>query len=65
MNCSNSCYVVAFILLDRLQVSHPSLTINSKNVFKLVVTAILISVKTYDDEFYKQSFYARVAGLKV
>lgn len=65
MNCSNSCFIFALILLDRLQTVNPIFVLNPKNVHKLLMTAILISVKCCDDEYYKQSYYAKVAGLKL
>ena len=65
MNCSPASYVLALALLDRLQAVNHAYILNYQNVHKLLMTAILISVKTNDDIFYKQSYYAKVAGLKL
>ena len=65
MNCSPANYVLALVFLDRIQAANPAYILNQKNVHRLLMTAMLISVKTNDDIFYKQSYYAKVAGLEV
>ena len=64
MHCSGSCYVIALILLDRLKTANPIYTLTSRNIHKLVFTAILIASKTVDDLSFSQEYYAKVAGLK-
>ena len=48
-NCSPSCYVVAYVYLDRFVKNQPFLPINSFNVHRLLVTSVLISIKFMDD----------------
>ncbi|KAI9162180.1 hypothetical protein LWI28_024614 [Acer negundo] len=48
-NCSSSCYVVAYVYLDRFAHRQPSLPINSFNVHRLLITSVLVSAKFMDD----------------
>nr|QYW07145.1 cyclin U4-2 [Dimocarpus longan] len=62
-NCSPSCYVVAYVYLDRFTQRQPSLPINSFNVHRLLITSVLVSAKFMDDLYYNNSFYAKVGGI--
>ncbi|KAI3808922.1 hypothetical protein L1987_24885 [Smallanthus sonchifolius] len=48
-NCSPSCYVMAYVYLDRFVKKQPFLPINSYNVHRLLVTSVLVSIKFMDD----------------
>jgi hypothetical protein len=48
-NCSPSCFVVAYVYLDRFAQRQPSLPINSLNVHRLLITSVLVSAKFMDD----------------
>lgn len=48
-NCSPSCYVVAYVYLDRFAQRQPSLPINSFNVHRLLITSVLVAAKFMDD----------------
>ncbi|KAK8948149.1 Cyclin-U4-1 [Platanthera guangdongensis] len=63
--CSPSSYVVAFIYLDRFFNRHPSVLLNSFNVHRLVVTAILTAVKFSDEYNDTNAYYAKVAEISV
>ncbi|KAL7230411.1 hypothetical protein ACSBR2_008821 [Camellia fascicularis] len=45
----SSCFVVAYIYLDRFVHSQPLLPINSFDVHRLLITSVLVSVKFMDD----------------
>ncbi|KVF02455.1 cyclin-U4-1-like, partial [Cynara cardunculus var. scolymus] len=62
-NCSPSCFVVAYIYLDRFAKKQPLLPINSLNVHRLLVTSVLISIKFMDDMCYNNAYYAKVGGI--
>ncbi|KAK1273413.1 Cyclin-U4-1 [Acorus gramineus] len=62
-NCSPSCYVVAYIYLDRFARRHPSLPINSYNVHRLLITSVLVAAKFMDDVCYNNAYYAKVGGI--
>lgn len=48
-NCSPSCYVVAYVYLDRFTQQQPALSINSFNVHRLLITSVMIAAKFMDD----------------
>lgn len=48
-NCSPSCYIVAYVYLDRFAQRQPSLPINSFNVHRLLITSVLLAAKFMDD----------------
>ncbi|KAA8539750.1 hypothetical protein F0562_026442 [Nyssa sinensis] len=62
-NCSPSCFVVAYVYLDRFALRQPLLPINSFNVHRLLITSVLVSAKFMDDMYYNNARYAKVGGI--
>lgn len=62
-NCSPSCFIVAYVYLDRFTQKQPLLPINSFNVHRLLITSVLVSAKFMDDMYYNNAFYAKVGGI--
>ncbi|KAJ4892330.1 Cyclin-U4-1 [Raphanus sativus] len=62
-HCSRSCFVVAYVYLDRFTHSQPSLPINSLNVHRLLITSVLVAAKFLDDRYYNNAYYAKVGGI--
>ncbi|KAH6813080.1 cyclin p4 [Perilla frutescens var. frutescens] len=62
-NCSPSCYIVAYVYLDRFTQRHPSLPVDSFNVHRLLITSIMLSAKFMDDMYYNNAYYAKVGGI--
>lgn len=62
-NCSPSCFVVAYVYLDRFAQRLPSLPINSFNVHRLLITSIMVAAKFMDDMYYNNAYYAKVGGI--
>ncbi|KAG2309646.1 hypothetical protein Bca4012_081239 [Brassica carinata] len=62
-NCSPSCFVVAYVYLDRFTQRQPSLPINSFNVHRLLITSVMVSAKFLDDLYYNNAYYAKVGGI--
>ncbi|GMJ05929.1 cyclin p4;1 [Hibiscus trionum] len=62
-NCSPSCFVVAYVYLDRFVQMQPSLPINSYNVHRMLITSVLVSAKFMDDMYYNNAYYAKVGGI--
>ncbi|KAG8475022.1 hypothetical protein CXB51_031796 [Gossypium anomalum] len=48
-NCSPSCFIVAYIYLDRFAQKQPTLPINSFNVHRLLITSVMVAAKFMDD----------------
>ncbi|KAJ0258564.1 Cyclin-U4-1 [Hirschfeldia incana] len=62
-NCSSSCFVVAYVYLDRFTHRQPSLPINSFNVHRLLITSVMVSAKFLDDRYHNNAYYAKVGGI--
>ncbi|XP_057510201.1 cyclin-U4-1-like isoform X2 [Actinidia eriantha] len=48
-NCSPSCFIIAYIYLDRFSQMQPSLPIDSFNVHRLLITSRMVAAKFMDD----------------
>lgn len=60
--CSPSCFVIAYIYVDKfLQKTDISLT--SLNVHRLLITSVMVAAKFIDDAFFNNAYYARVGGI--
>ncbi|KAG2550476.1 cyclin-P4-1-like [Panicum virgatum] len=64
-SCSPSCYVVAYIYLDRFLRRRPALAVDSLNVHRLLITSVLTAVKFVDDICYNNAYFARVGGISL
>ncbi|KAJ1415437.1 Cyclin-like superfamily [Sesbania bispinosa] len=62
-NCSPSCFIVAYVYLDRFTQRQPSLPINSFNVHRLLITSVMVAAKFMDDMYYNNAYYAKVGGI--
>ncbi|XP_074303227.1 cyclin-U1-1-like [Silene latifolia] len=61
--CSPSCFVVAYIYIDRLVHKHPEMMLLHHNVHRLVLTTLVVASKILDDVQYNNAFYAKVGGV--
>lgn len=50
-DCSPSCFVVAYVYLDRFAQRQPSLPINSFNAHRLLITSVMVAAKFMDDMY--------------
>ncbi|KAK9050839.1 hypothetical protein SSX86_030195 [Deinandra increscens subsp. villosa] len=48
-DCSPSCYVVAYVYLDRFIQQQPAICINLFSVHRLLITSVMIAAKFMDD----------------
>lgn len=48
-NCSPSCFIVAYVYLDRFTQKQPYLPVNSFNVHRLLITSVMVAAKFMDD----------------
>lgn len=63
INASPLVFVFALILIDRLQESNAEFYMTCRNAHRLILTAIVVATKYYDDFYFKNSFYARLGGI--
>ncbi|KAG5470480.1 hypothetical protein LSCM1_01724 [Leishmania martiniquensis] len=61
-NCSEECFVLAIVLMDRY-VCRTKIPITLRNVHRLYITAMTLSVKLRDDSYYSNAYYASIGGV--
>ncbi|PKA50294.1 Cyclin-P4-1 [Apostasia shenzhenica] len=64
-DCSPSCFVVAYVYLDRFLHLHPSFAIDSFNVHRFLISAVVTAVKFMEDRCYNNAYFAKVAGISL
>ena len=63
-NMETSTLILSLILIDRLcQISN--LTLTYHNIHRIIFSAILISIKYNEDNYYDNKFYSEIAGVKL
>lgn len=63
-SCSNECFILALIYIDRL-IQRNNFLLTEFNVHRVVITAILLGAKFFDDAYYNNAYYAKVGGVLV
>eukprot|EP01056_Protomagalhaensia_sp_Gyna25_P002587 Protomagalhaensia_sp_Gyna_25__2586@NODE_246_length_4207_cov_20_933781_g189_i0_p1_GENE_NODE_246_length_4207_cov_20_933781_g189_i0NODE_246_length_4207_cov_20_933781_g189_i0_p1_ORF_typecomplete_len390_score7_10Cyclin/PF08613_11/5_9e35Cyclin_N/PF00134_23/7_8e08_NODE_246_length_4207_cov_20_933781_g189_i028314000 len=64
--CSPECFVLAMIYIDRLvRLYDGKVVLSSLNIHRILVTAVMIAAKFFDDVYYSNSFYAKIGGLSL
>ncbi|XP_021282188.1 cyclin-P3-1 [Herrania umbratica] len=60
--CSNSCFVVALVYVDRF-LERMDAHLTSLNVHRLLITSFMVAAKFIDDHCYNNAYYAKVGGV--
>lgn len=55
--------VASLIFLDRVMLYHPRFAVTECNVHRLLLACVVTAVKTYEDEFFSNSHYAKIGGI--
>ncbi|KAH8582613.1 cyclin [Cryptosporidium sp. chipmunk genotype I] len=61
--CSNECFVLAIIYIGRIVKYNRNFTITLLNVHRVIVTALILAAKFFDDIYYSNAFYAKISGV--
>lgn len=61
---SASVLLLAFVYIDRIRTSE-NFILTRLNVHRIFITAVLLATKFYDDEVFKNAFYASLGGVTV
>jgi len=62
-HCSPCCIIVGLMYLQRLKARHNDLRITSHNMQRLLLTAVLIAHKYFDDEYFSNDHWAEIGGI--
>lgn len=60
--CSPNCFIIALIYIDRL-IETRNVILSTLNVHRILITSVLLATKVFDDEFYKNAYYAKLGGV--
>jgi len=61
--CSDECFVVALVYIDRVAKAESGVSMSALNAHRLLLVAVVIAAKFQDDIHYSNAYYARVGGL--
>jgi len=61
--CSEECFVLALIYIDRLIRKNENIMLNSLNVHRLMITSIMLGAKFFDDRYYNNAYFGKVGGV--
>lgn len=64
-DCSDPCYVLAFIYLDRVLQNEPNFVLSMRNVHRLLLSAVVLAIKYLDDSYASNLTYAAIGGVSL
>ena len=64
-NCSDSCYIVAFIYIDRLLQNNKNSALTRLNIHRIILTAIILAIKYLDDSYFDNEIYSKIGGISL
>lgn len=62
-NCSEECFVLSLIYIDRLIRTNGNFLVNSLNVHRLLITSMMLAAKFFDDQYFNNAYYGKVGGV--
>ncbi|KAM3139942.1 hypothetical protein pb186bvf_007973 [Paramecium bursaria] len=62
-NCSEQCYIISLIYIDRIQDKRQDIILDSHCIHRFILTSMMIAIKYQDDDYYKNEYYAKVGGI--
>ena len=60
---SHSVHIYALVILDKMQQYDTRLKINSFNMNRLLITAVMIAAKLLEDQHFSNKYYSTVGGI--
>ena len=63
--CSESCYTLAFIYIDRVLMMNPGFTLTMRNIHRLILASVVLAIKFSDDIFAVNGSCAKIGGVSL
>jgi hypothetical protein len=63
--CSPECFLIAPVLIGRLEASYGRAVVRSATIHRLLLTAVMLAAKTQDDEFLNNRCFAQIGGVSL
>eukprot|EP00826_Nyctotherus_ovalis_P052190 TRINITY_DN6590_c0_g2_i2.p2 TRINITY_DN6590_c0_g2~~TRINITY_DN6590_c0_g2_i2.p2 ORF type:complete len:228 (-),score=25.83 TRINITY_DN6590_c0_g2_i2:159-842(-) len=64
-DCSDFCFVLAFIYIDRFLLNNPGSALSRRNIHRLLFAAIVLAIKYLDDIYFDNQTYAQIGGVPI
>jgi hypothetical protein len=62
-NCTEECFVLALIYIDRLIKKNENFLVNSLNIHRIMITSIMLAAKFFDDQYFNNAYFGKVGGV--
>jgi len=63
--CHEDVFIYTLIYLDRIGDNFEEFNLDSFNVLRIILMAMVAAVKFYDDSYFKNHYYAKIGGLSL
>ena len=64
-DCSDSCYTLTFIYIDRLLQKNPSFVLSRRSAHRLILASVVLAIKYSDDLYADNVVYSRIGGVSL
>lgn len=61
--CSDECFVMALVYIDRASKLEPSMIVCDVTIHRLLAISVMLAAKFHDDTFFSNGYYAKAGGL--
>lgn len=61
--CSEFCFLLTLIYIERLHLKYPSMRIDKHNIHRLVLASFVVACKYHEDDYHTNSTYAQIGGV--
>jgi len=62
--CTDECFVLCLVFIDRIVKSHPEIQVTELTCHRLLLISSVVAAKFHDDEYASNSYFAKVGGIE-
>lgn len=63
--CSDECFVIALVYIDRISKMKSSIPVCKLTVHRLLLISVMVAAKFHDDVYYSNKYYSKVGGISL